>query len=105
MNKKTIKDVAIAGKRVLMRCDFNVPLDKDLNITDDARIQKAVPTIEYAIKQGAKVILCSHLGRPKGERLPDCSLKPVSKRLSEILGKPVTQLDDCLGSTRCRTAM
>lgn len=97
MNKKSIKDINIKGKKVLIRCDFNVPLNKDLQITDDARIQKAMPTILYAIENGAKVILCSHLGRPKGEKLPEFSLKPVSKRISEILGKEVKQLDDCIG--------
>lgn len=97
MSKKTIKDIDIKGKRVFMRCDFNVPLDKDLKITDDARIVKALPTIKYAIEQGAKVILASHLGRPKGERIPEASLKPVSKHLSKLLGKDVKQLDDCIG--------
>ncbi|MFC1808523.1 phosphoglycerate kinase [Candidatus Omnitrophota bacterium] len=97
MKKKTINDIDINGKRVFMRCDFNVPLDKALNITDDARIQKALPTIKYAVEQGAKVILASHLGRPKGERIPEYSLKPVSEHLSKLLGKEVTQLDDCIG--------
>ena len=98
MNKKTIQDVAIKGKRILMRCDFNVPLDENLHITDDSRIQKALPTIQYAVDQGAKVILCSHLGRPKGEPKPEYSLSPVAKRISEILGKEIKQLDDCIGS-------
>jgi phosphoglycerate kinase len=97
MKKKTIKDVDIKGKRVFMRCDFNVPLDKVLRITDDARIQKAVPTIKYAIEQGAKVILASHLGRPDGQRVPEESLKPIAVRLSILLGKQVKQLDDCIG--------
>ncbi len=97
MKKKTIKDIDIKGKRVFMRCDFNVPLDKDLKITDDARIVKAVPTIKYAIEQGAKVILASHLGRPDGQRVPEESLKPIAARLTQLLGKPVKQLDDCIG--------
>ncbi len=97
MNKKSIKDIALKGKRVLIRVDFNVPLDKELNITDDNRIQKALETLKYIIAAGGKLIIMSHLGRPKGERLPEFSLKPVAKRLSELLDKPVKMLDDCLG--------
>ena len=88
-NKKSIEDIAVAGKKVLVRCDFNVPLDDDLNITDETRIVGALPTINYLIEQGAKVILCSHLGKPKGEAIPKFSLAPVAKRLSEKLGKEV----------------
>lgn len=89
MNKKTIEDIDVAGKRVLVRCDFNVPLDKDGNITDENRIVGALPTIKYLIEHNAKVILCSHMGKPKGEPKPEFSLAPVAKRLSEKLGKEV----------------
>ena len=97
MPKQTIRDIDIKGKRVLMRVDFNVPADDNGNITDDARIVKSIPTIEYAMKQGAKVILASHYGRPKDQREPKYSLKPVAKRLGEILKKPVQFADDCIG--------
>ncbi|MCK4519670.1 MAG: phosphoglycerate kinase [Candidatus Omnitrophica bacterium] len=97
MNKKSIEDIALRGKRVLIRVDFNVPLDKELNITDDNRIQKALETLKYIVAAGGKLIIMSHLGRPKGERLLEFSLKPVAKRLSELLDKPVKMLDDCLG--------
>jgi len=99
MNKKTIEDVQVKGKRVLVRCDFNVPLDENKNITDDNRIVGALPTIKYLINQGAKVILCSHLGRPKGEFNPKYSLKPVAKRLSELLGKEVVMAEDVIGES------
>ena len=83
MNKKTVKDVEVKGKKVLVRCDFNVPLDENRNITDDTRIVGALPTIKYLIENGAKVILCSHMGKPKGEPKPELSLAPVAKALSE----------------------
>ena len=89
LNKKTVEDIDVKGKRVLVRCDFNVPLDENRNITDDTRIVGALPTIEYLIKSGAKVILCSHMGKPKGEPKPELSLAPVAKALSEKLGKDV----------------
>ena len=97
MNKKTIKDIDIKGKRVLMRVDFNVPLNKDLKIEDDTRIVAALPTIKYAVDNGARLILMSHLGRPKGI---DDSLRldPVAKRLSELLDKKVIKLNDCIGA-------
>ena len=88
LNKKTIEDINVAGKKVLVRCDFNVPL-KDGVITDENRLVGALPTIKYLIAQGAKVILCSHLGKPKGEPKPELSLAPVAKRLSEMLGQEV----------------
>ena len=93
LNKKNVEDLACAGKRVLVRCDFNVPL-KDGVITDENRIVAALPTIQYLIGAGAKVILCSHLGKPKGEAKPELSLAPVAKRLSEKLGKDVVFADD-----------
>lgn len=97
MNKKTVEDVQVTGKKVLVRCDFNVPLDADLNITNDNRIQAALPTIRYLMQHGARVILCSHLGRPKGEPDPKFSLKPVAARLSELLGVPVPLAEDVVG--------
>ena len=93
LNKKTIEDIEVAGKKVLVRCDFNVPL-KDGEITNDKRIVAALPTIKYLAENGAKVILCSHLGRPKGEYKPEFSLAPVAKRLSEYLGKEVKLAED-----------
>ncbi|WP_294404351.1 phosphoglycerate kinase [uncultured Clostridium sp.] len=87
-NKKTIEDIDVAGKKVLVRCDFNVPL-KDGVITDENRLNGALPTIKYLVEKGAKVILCSHMGKPKGEPKPELSLAPVAKRLSEMLGKEV----------------
>ena len=89
MNKKTVEDIDVKGKRVLVRCDFNVPQDDNGNITDDRRIREALKTIRYLIDNNAKVILCSHLGRPKGEFNMKYSLAPVAKRLSELLGKEV----------------
>jgi len=97
MDKKSITDINIKGKRVLMRADFNVPLDKDLNITDDNRITAVLPTIEYVINNGGRLILMSHLGRPKGERKTELSLKPVALRLEQLLKKRVNILDDCIG--------
>jgi phosphoglycerate kinase len=93
LNKKTIEDIDVRGKRVLARCDFNVPL-KDGEITNDKRIVAALPTIKYLMENGAKVILCSHLGRPKGEYKPEFSLAPVAKRLSEYLGTEVKLAED-----------
>lgn len=98
MQKKTIKDIDIRNKRVLMRVDYNVPLDDHLNITDDSRITKSLPTVKYVLEQGAKVILMSHLGRPKGKPEPKYSLAPVSKHLSKLINRPVELLSDCIGS-------
>ena len=97
-NKKTVKDIDVSGKKVLLRCDFNVPQDKTTHaITDDKRIRAALPTIQYLLDQGAAVIACSHLGKPKGEVKPELSLKPVAERLSELLGKPVIMAEDVVG--------
>ena len=93
LNKKNVEDLQCAGKKVLVRCDFNVPLKNGV-ITDENRIVAALPTIQYLLSQGAKVILCSHLGKPKGEAKPELSLAPVAKRLSEKLGKDVVFADD-----------
>ena len=89
LNKKSVEDIQVAGKRVLVRCDFNVPLDENQKITDETRIDGALPTIKYLMDKGAKVILCSHMGKPKGEPKPELSLAPVAKSLSEKLGKEV----------------
>ena len=99
MNKKTIEDIDVNGKKVLVRCDFNVPLDENKNITSDNRIVAALPTIKYLMEHGAKVILCSHLGRPKGKVNPDFSLAPVAKRLSELLNKDVKLANDIIGDS------
>ncbi|HPE94540.1 MAG TPA: phosphoglycerate kinase [Bacillota bacterium] len=96
LNKKTVEDIEVKGKRVLVRCDFNVPLDGS-TITDDKRIVGALPTIKYLVKNGAKVILCSHLGRPKGEFNMKYTLAPVAKRLSELLGQNVELASDVIG--------
>ncbi len=99
MNEKTGKDIEVKGKKLLVRCDFNVPLDENNNITDENRIVGALPTIKYLIENGAKVILCSHMGRPKGEFNMKYSLAPVAKRLSEKLGKDVVLAADVVGDS------
>ena len=97
-NKKSVKDADVQGKKVLLRCDFNVPLDKKTGeITSDKRIVAALPTIQYLLENGAAVIACSHLGKPKGEWKPELSLAPVAKRLSELLGKDVIFAKDIIG--------
>lgn len=96
MNKKTIRDVDVKGKRVLVRVDFNVPLTKG-QVADDTRIRAALPTLQYLLDQGALVILCSHLGRPKGQVADEFKMDPVAAHLAEILGRPVSKLDDCVG--------
>ena len=97
-NKITIEDLDLRGKRVFIRADFNVPLDDNLMVTDDRRIRSTLPTINYAIDEGAKVILSSHFGRPKGKRDPRLSLAPVAKRLQRLLNKDVIFIPDCVGS-------
>lgn len=97
ITKQTIDHVDLKGKRVIIRVDFNVPLDDALQITDDSRIRAALPTINHAVDEGASVILCSHLGRPKGEAKPEFSLAPVAKRLKRLLGKEVVFAPDCIG--------
>jgi len=96
MAKLSIRDLDLKGKRVFIRVDFNVPI-KNGEITSDKRIRASLPTIQYALEQGAGVILASHLGRPKGKRVPEMSLAPVAKRLSELLGRPVKMAPDCIG--------
>ena len=98
ITKKTVEDIDVHGKKVLVRCDFNVPL-KDGVITSDKRIVASLPTIKYLIENKAKVILCSHLGRPKGEVVPEFSLKPVAARLAELLGQPVKMAEDVVGES------
>jgi len=95
-NKKTIRDIDVKGKHVLVRVDFNVPV-KDGEVGDDTRIHAALPTLEYLLENGAALILCSHLGRPKGQPLPEFSLKPVADHLATLLDKPVSFVEDCIG--------
>ena len=97
MNKKTIKDINIEGKKVLVRCDFNVPMDENRNIMDNTRIVAALPTIKYLLEKNCAIILCSHLGRPKGEFKPEFSLKPVAKELSRLLDKEIIMAEDVIG--------
>ncbi len=99
MNKKTVKDIEVKGKKVLVRCDFNVPQDENGNITDNRRIVSSLPTIKYLLENGAKVILCSHLGRPKGEVKKEFSLAPVAKELSKQLGIEVKLAEDVIGKS------
>lgn len=99
MNKKTVRDIDVEGKKVLVRCDFNVPIDETGKITDNRRIVGALDTIKYLISKNAKVILCSHLGRPKGEVKKEFSLEPVSKELSRLLGREVKLAEDIIGES------
>ena len=96
MNKKTIRDIEVKGKRVLVRVDFNVPLSEGA-VSDDTRIRAALPTIQYLLDRQATLVLCSHLGRPKGNEVSDLRMDPVARRLSELLDRPVIKLDDCVG--------
>ena len=104
MNKKTVKDIDLKGKKVFVRCDFNVPMDENQNITDNARIVGALPTIQYLLEQNCKIILASHLGRPKGEFKPEFSLAPVAKELSKLLGQEVIMAKDVIGEDACEKA-
>ena len=97
MNKKTIKDIDLKGKKVFLRCDFNVPMDENKTITDNRRIVSAIPTIKYLLDNNCSVILASHLGRPKGEVKAEFSLEPVAKELSKLLGKQVIMAKDVIG--------
>lgn len=97
MNKKTVKDIDLKGKKVFVRCDFNVPMDENQKITDNTRIVAALPTIKYLLEQNCKIILASHLGRPKGEVKPEFSLKPVAKELSRLLDKEIIMANDVIG--------
>ncbi len=97
-SKKTVRDIDVKGKKVLVRVDFNVPI-KEGKVEDDTRIRAALPTIEYLLEQGAAVILCSHLGRPKGGPDPKYTLKPVADYLAGLMGKPVAFAEDCVGPT------
>jgi phosphoglycerate kinase len=97
VDKKTVRDVEVAGKKVMVRCDFNVPIDDRGNITDDTRIVASLPTIEFLLERGAKVILMSHLGRPKGKVDDKYSLRPVARRLAELLDTEVLMADDVVG--------
>ncbi len=98
MEKKTIRDIDVAQKRVLVRVDFNVSLDEEQHITDDTRMRAALPTISYLLEKHAAVILMSHLGRPKGRTVETMRLAPVAQHLSELLGQPVETASDCIGS-------
>ena len=97
MAKLSVNQLEVRGKRVLLRCDFNVPLDKSQKITDDIRIRESLPTIKHLIDNGGRVVIAAHLGRPDGKPSPEASLKPVAQRLSELLGKPVPLAPDCVG--------
>ena len=99
MSKKTVRDIDLKGKKVFVRCDFNVPMDENQNITDNRRIVAALPTIKYLIEQNCKIILASHLGRPKGEFKPEFSLAPVAKELSRLLGQEVLMAKDVIGES------
>lgn len=104
MNKKTVKDIDLKDKKVLVRCDFNVPMDESRNITDNRRIVAALPTIKYLLEQNCKIVLCSHLGRPKGEFKPEFSLAPVAKELSKQLNMNVFMAKDVIGEDACEKA-
>src|SRR3954469_14071844 len=102
MPKLSIRDLELKGKRVFLRVDFNVPLKNGV-ITDDTRIRSSLPTIQHALGAGATVILASHLGRPKGKKNSEFTLRPVAARLGELLGRPVTFVEDCIGDDVKRT--
>ena len=104
MSKKTVKDIDLKGKKVFVRCDFNVPMDDSKKITDNRRIVSALPTIKYLIEQNCKIILASHLGRPKGEFKPEFSLAPVAEELSKLLGQEVLMAKDVIGENAKKLA-
>ena len=104
MNKKTIKDIDVNGKKVFIRVDYNVPMDENLNITNDKRITATLPTLNYLLEQNAAIIRACHLGRPKGERVAKFSVKPVAARLSELLGREVKFAEDCVGEVAEKAA-
>lgn len=97
MNKKSIKDINVNGKKVFIRVDYNVPMDEELNITNDTRIRATLPTLKYLLEQNAALVIACHLGRPKGERVAKFSVQPVAKRLAELIGKEVKFASDCVG--------
>ena len=106
MAKLTIKDVDLSGKRVFVRVDYNVPMaesDEGMTINDDTRIRATIPTLDQLVSQGAKIILAAHLGRPKGKKEPSMSLRPVAQKLSDLLGRPVAFVDDCIGQKVSQT--
>ena len=107
MAKLTVHDLNVRGQRVFVRVDYNVPMEErggQMVINDDTRIRETLPTLELLIKQGAKIILAAHLGRPKGQREPSLSLRPVAAKLADLLGRPVAFADDCIGEKVEKTA-
>ena len=104
MNKKSIKDIDVNGKKVFIRVDFNVPMDENQNITNDKRIRATLPTLNYLLENNAAIILACHVGRPKGQRVPELSVKPIVARLSELLGKEVKYAEDCVGEAASKAA-
>lgn len=104
MNKKSIRDIDVNGKKVFIRVDFNVPMDENQNITNDKRIRATLPTLNYLLENNAAIILACHVGRPKGQRVPELSVKPIVARLSELLGKKVKYAEDCVGEAASKAA-
>lgn len=104
MNKKSIRDIDVNGKKVFIRVDFNVPMDENQNITNDKRIRATLPTLNYLLEHNAAIILACHVGRPKGQRVPELSVKPIVKKLSELLGKEVKYAEDCVGEAASKAA-
>lgn len=104
MNKKSIRDIDVNGKKVFIRVDFNVPMDENQNITNDKRIRTTLPTLNYLLENNAAIILACHVGRPKGQRVPELSVKPIVARLSELLGKEVKYAEDCVGEAASKAA-
>lgn len=104
MNKKSIRDIDVNGKKVFIRVDFNVPMDENQNITNDKRIRATLPTLNYLLENNAAIILACHVGRPKGQRVPELSVKPIVAKLSELLGKEVKYAEDCVGEAASKAA-